>query len=253
MIRVITIDDEEPALEELNYVLNKNKNVEIIDSFSDPLEALMKVEKLKADAIFLDIEMPGINGFSVAKEIIKLESNISIIFTTAFDQYAVEAFQVNALDYIMKPVSEERINLALNKICSKRDSKNKHNENIINKISSAQKTLKRNLDKIVLWKDDEIILLKPQQVYYFTIENGEIIVITEEGRFKTKDTLDNWENRLEEYNFFRSHRSFLINLDKIKKMSPWFNNTYVLYLEDTPNEIPLSRNRLKEFKNIIGI
>ncbi|MCM1989948.1 LytR/AlgR family response regulator transcription factor [Oceanirhabdus seepicola] len=253
MIRVIAIDDEEPALEELNYVLNKNENVDIVDTFSDPLEALMKVKELKLDAVFLDIEMPEINGFSVAKEIIKLDSNISIIFITAFNQYAVEAFEVNALDYIMKPVSEERINLALNKICSKHVLENKYDGGIIKKISSAQKTLKKNLEKVVIWKDDEVILLKPQQVYYFTIENGEIIAITEEGRFKTKDSLDNWENKLGEYNFFRTHRSFLVNLDKIQKMSPWFNNTYVLYLEDTPNEIPLSRNRLKEFKNIIGI
>lgn len=253
MIRVITIDDEEPALEEINYVLNKNENVEIVGSFYDPLEALTKVEILKPDAVFLDIEMPEINGFSAAKEILKINSDISIIFATAFDQYAVEAFELNALDYIMKPVSEERIHLTLNKIGSRGALINKNNGNIIKKISSVEKTLKRKIDKIVFWKDEEIILLKPHQVYYFTTENGDITVATEEGRFKTKDTLDTWENKLEEHNFFRCHRSFLINLDKIKKLSPWFNNTYVIFLEDIDNEIPLSRTRYKELKQIIGI
>lgn len=253
MIRIITIDDEEPALEELNYVLNKNENVEIVDTFTDPLEMLKKVEELKPDAVFLDIEMPEINGFFAAKEILRIDSNICIIFITAFDQYAVEAFEVNALDYIMKPVSEERIDLALNKIGSNHILHNKPDGNIIKKISSVEKTLKRNLDKIAIWKDEEIIFLKPQQVYYFTIESGDIIIVSEEGRFKTKDTLDNWENRLEEYNFFRCHRSFIINLDKIRKISPWFNNTYVLFLEDIQNEIPLSRNRLKELKKYMGM
>ncbi|MCM1989950.1 LytR/AlgR family response regulator transcription factor [Oceanirhabdus seepicola] len=118
MIRIITIDDEEPALEELNYILNKNENVEIVDTFSSPLEALKKVEVLKPDAVFLDIEMPEVNGFYVAKEILKIDSNINIIFITAFDKYSVEAFEANVLDYIMKPASEERIILSLNKIAS---------------------------------------------------------------------------------------------------------------------------------------
>jgi len=124
MIKVMTIDDEEPALEELNYLLNKNENVEIVGSFSSPLEALGKVECLKPDAVFLDIEMPEVNGFFVSKEILKIDSNISIIFITAYDQYSVETLEANVLDYIMKPASEERIILALNKIDSIKITKN---------------------------------------------------------------------------------------------------------------------------------
>jgi DNA-binding LytR/AlgR family response regulator len=253
MIKIITIDDEEPALEEINFILNKNDNVEIIGGFTDALGAIKEIEALEPDAVFMDIEMPEINGFSAAKEILAINSNISIIFITAFDEYAVEAFEVNALDYIMKPVSEERIDAALDKISNKLILQEKHSENIYDKITLVEKSFKRNLDKIIIWKDDEIFLLKPSEIYYFTKENGDIIVVTKEQRLKTKDTLENWENKLSEYNFFRTHRSYLVNLDKVKKMSPWFNNTYILLLENMPGEIPLSRTRLKEFKTILGI
>lgn len=253
MIKVITIDDEEPALEEINFILNKNDNVEIIGGFTDPLEAIRKIEVLEPNAIFIDIEMPEINGFSAAKEILEIDNNISIVFVTAFNEYAVEAFEVNALDYIMKPVSEKRINTALEKVSNKLVLQEKYSENIYNKIISVEKSLKKNLDKIIIWKDDEIFLLKPSEIYYFTKENGDIIVVTKDQKLKTKDTLENWENKLFEYNFFRSHRSYLVNLDKVKKMSPWFNNTYILLLENMPDEIPLSRTRLKEFKIILGI
>lgn len=252
MIRLVLIDDEEPALEECSYVLKENFDVEIVGVFSDPVEALQAIPELEPHGVFLDIEMPELDGFAVAREILNIKKDINIIFVTAFDQYAVEAFEINAVDYVMKPISEERISKALQKIENNMASDINMNRETIRSIIKVEETLNKSSSKLVIWKDDEILLLRSDEVFYFTKEQGNVIAVTTEGRFKTKDTLDNWEDKLASYGFFRSHRSYLVNINKVRKMSPWFNNTYILKLRGVEENVSLSRSRVKEFKRIIG-
>ena len=112
-MRIILVDDEKPALEELTYIINKYSFIELIGTYNNPTIALERILKEKPDVVFLDVEMPEINGFTIAREIIRAEMDTIIVFVTAFDEYAIKAFEVNAVDYILKPFHEERIDLTI--------------------------------------------------------------------------------------------------------------------------------------------
>ena len=252
MLRAVLVDDEKLSLEELSFILSKNNDIEIIGKYVDALSALEFIKKSKPEIVFLDIEMPEIDGFALAEEITQMDFPVSIVFATVFDKYAVKAFEINAFDYVLKPFSEKRLQITVDKI----NERYKCNENIpsfiYNNIIPEIQEIKV-MKKLPLWKDECIFLVDPQDILYCTVLNKEVLVLTKDANFTTQYTLNQLGNKFINHNFFRSHKSYLVNLDKIYKIIPWFNSTFVLKIEDWKEEVPVSRHYVKDFKKIIDM
>jgi len=253
MVRAIVADDEAPAREELIYILQQLNKVEVVGQASHGLQVLDLNRKYKPDLIFLDIKMPGMNGIEVAKKLLE-ESHVPyVIFITAYDEYAVEAFEVNAIDYILKPVYEERLDKALNRIMEQIAKKDKDYLNKLNKLIEDMNEKGHESSRISVYHNGKLIPLDKDDIIYATVENKNTIIVSTKGRFEVNYTLGQLQKILSSDNFFRSHKSFIINIDKIELIEPWFNCTYNVVLKDVNMKIPVSRSQSKEFKEIMNI
>lgn len=254
MINCLIVDDEMPAREEIKYLLEDIEDVNIVGEASHGLEAIEMNDTLNPDLVILDIQMPKINGLKVAEEIYKREKKPLIIFVTAYDDFAIKAFEVNAIDYLLKPVSKVRLEKALDKIRSISKTITPQYERHIERLISDIKVKEEGeVNKICLYKNGALIPLDSKDIIYCTVEERDTIVISKKGRFIYQDTLSKLEKKLIHCGFFRSHRSFIINLDYIESIEPWFNSTYQVKMQNVEEKIPVSRSQVKEFKKIMDI
>ena len=237
MINCIIVEDELPAREELKYFLNEEKEIKLIEEFESPLDTLNFLEKNKIDVVFLDINMPDKNGINLGKIISKIYPEVKIIFITAYKDYAVDAFEVKAFDYLLKPYSEERIRNLLKSLVS-----TKSVDNILNRNTS--------LKKITINMDEKIYVLSLTDVDYIEANEKETLIFANKKRYVSKIKISKWEEMLEGYNFYRCHRSYIINLDKIVEIEQWFNSSWIIKLKNYSTTIPLSRNNIKELKEL---
>lgn len=237
MINCIIVEDELPAREELKYFLNEEKEIKLIEEFESPLDTLNFLEKNKIDVVFLDINMPDMNGINLGKIISKIYPEIKIIFITAYKDYAVDAFEVKAFDYLLKPYSEERIRNLLKSLVS-----TKSVDNILNRNTS--------LKKITINMDEKIYVLSLTDVDYIEANEKETLIFANKKRYVSKIKISKWEEMLEGYNFYRCHRSYIINLDKIVEIEQWFNSSWIIKLKNYSTTIPVSRNNIKELKEL---
>ncbi|MCX7746117.1 MAG: LytTR family DNA-binding domain-containing protein [Clostridia bacterium] len=252
-MKVILLDDEQTALDELGYLLKKHKTIQVVASYNHPVKALEEFKTIKFDAAFLDIDMPVINGLNVAKELIEYNSNIGIVFVTAHNDYAVKAFDINAIDYVLKPIEKERLDKTVERLL-KSDVKNNSLKNVIlDKLNRIDKYIKQDAERIAAYDDEVISLLKMSEIFFFEAELGKTFITCSSGKFKMKETLDTLQSKLENFGFFRCHRSYLINLRYVSKLSPMFNNNYIIKQEGHSFDIPVSRNNIKELKKLLGI
>jgi len=246
-MRVLIADDEQLAREELRFLLMQNIGIEIVAEAKNGLEALELIKELKPDAVFLDIQMPKLNGFEVAKEILNENHKPIVIFATAFDQYAIKAFELNALDYILKPFEEERVIATLQRI-EKELTRNISGETIFKLINNLKMEKKnaRGL-KIALQEGEKIIFLTPLDIVFAFKDERELKIYTFDKVYSSKLSLRELEEKLKEFPFFRPHRSYIVNLNEIKEMEPWFNGAYNLKIKliDGNKTIPVSRNYVK--------
>ncbi|MEN6412016.1 MAG: LytTR family DNA-binding domain-containing protein [Veillonellales bacterium] len=252
MINTIVIDDEEIAVEQLEYLLEHYPEIDVRAAFTDPVTALEKVHLYQPDLIFLDIKMPEISGLVMAEEIMRLLPETYIVFVTAYDEYALKAFDYNAIDYILKPVSLKRIDRTIQKVLTNlRGGKAK--TTLAAKFSKIRK-MAGGFNNIIAVEDaGKIILLNPADVIMFTPRGHGAIIHTGTKAYHTKQSMNYWEERLAEFNFFRCHKSYLVNFNRIEKILPMFNNTYLLKIADYSTEIPVSRNKAKELTQILGL
>ncbi|HEX3043477.1 MAG TPA: LytTR family DNA-binding domain-containing protein [Bacillota bacterium] len=250
MLNLILVDDELAALEELTDKLQQLGGAHLAGKYQDPVAALEEIRRNPPDAAFLDIMMREIDGFTLAGEILQMARGIDIVFVTAYDEFAVKAFEMNAVDYLLKPVAKERLGMTLRKIIKNRERLAPQSRESLESFIQVQR-LQQSVKKVPVWKDDRIFLLNPHEISYFTVENEAVTVVTGQGRFYSRDSLNFWESRLKGERFFRTHKSFLVNLDNIKQVAPFFNYTYLLKLEGIKEEIPVSRSYLKAFKQIM--
>ncbi|WP_298846666.1 LytR/AlgR family response regulator transcription factor [Clostridium sp.] len=250
MLRVVLVDDEQLSLDELSFILGKKRELEIIGKFLSPLTALEFIKESKPEIVFLDIEMPEIDGLTLASEIGKLDFSVSIVFATVFDKYAIKAFEINAIDYVLKPFSEKRLALTMDRIEEKFNcSKN----TLLGQGSLLEKISNVGMVKLPVWKAECIFLVHPRDILYCTVVNKEVFVFTRKATYTAHCTLNQLENKLINQNFFRSHKSYLVNLDNIYKIVPWFNSTFVLQIENWKEEVPVSRHYVKEFKRLLNM
>ncbi len=240
-MHILIVDDEPLAREELAYLVNQHESVKTIATAESVEEAMSQIMDEKPDIIFLDIQLMGETGFDLAEKLVKLKKAPYLIFATAFNTYGVKAFEVNARDYILKPFEEKKILLALDKAVSQLEKK-------VPKIEKEQIIL----DAIPVYVEDRIFLIDPEEIYAVSVEGRILTIVTKENQYEMTGTLNNLKSKLPDQFFFKTHRSFMINLTKIKEIQPWFNHTLqVTLLNDL--KVPISRSYIKSFKEKIGL
>lgn len=242
MIRTIIVDDEYPTRQELASILANIKDVEIVAECSIGQEALEYLESNSADMIFLDIEMPLINGLEIAKIIRSTIPNPpQIVFSTGYGQFAVQAFDLQAFDYVLKPYTPERILVTIMRY-----------RNLKKQLTNSKP--KDNF-KLPIWYNDKMILLNPEtEISLVRAELQKIIISTNKGEFEINTPLKDIEQKLKNHGFLRTHKSYIVNISKIIEIIPWFNDTFILTLENcSQKEIPVSRHYLPDFKKLLNL
>ncbi|GAA3651993.1 LytR/AlgR family response regulator transcription factor [Asaccharospora irregularis] len=240
-MKAIIVEDEYPARKELRYFIENNSNIEVINEFSNGLDVLEFIQENLVDVIFLDINIPKLDGMLLAKTINKFSKKPKIVFITAYEKYAVDAFSVEAFDYILKPYSEDRIIMMLKKLENIKEDTNK--EERISEIKN----------KISLWKNNKIYVVDVEDIYYCQAQERYTYVYTEKDQFILRESISEVEKTINSKYFFKSHRSYLVNLTKIEEIVPWFNNTYILKLKGGEFEVTVSRSKMKEFKELMNL
>jgi len=249
-MRAIIVEDEFPAREELKYFINRFSDIEIVSEFDNGVDVLKFIQKTKIDIIFLDINIPLLDGMLLARTIKQFKISPKIVFITAYKEHAVDAFELEAFDYILKPYSEERIISMLNKL----KKVNKIDVADV-KISAEEKTSNKDdiSSSVSLWKNDKLMVVSISDIYYCEAKERETVVFTKDSEYIVKLSITEFEKNLKSNMFFKTHRSYIVNIHKIKEIIPWFNNTYKLKLKARESEIPVSRSKIKDFRKIMHI
>ena len=240
MIKALIIDDERLARRELSNLLAVHKEIEIIGECSNAKEAETKIAELKPDLIFLDIQMPGKNGFELLEE---LEQVPQVIFVTAYDEFALKAFEVNAMDYLLKPVEEDRLSEALKKISSGITSQEPEEEN---------KDSLNEHSQVFIKDGDKCWFVELSKIRLFESEGNYIRVFFENQRPLILKSLNNLDKRLDEKVFFRANRKHIINLRWIEKVESWFNGGLMVELKGG-EKIEISRRQAVKLKEMLSL
>jgi two-component system response regulator LytT len=245
MLKAFIVDDEPLARDELKYLLLRSKRVEIVGEADCIEDAIQQILDRKPHLVFLDIELAEDSGLQLAEQIRTLEPSPAIIFATAYDEYALKAFELDAVDYILKPFDELRIQQTLDKIFSLKT---------IGGIETQSDTRSYKMEqtgKIPLLVEERIALVDIPAIVYVGSAEGKTLIKTMEQVYKTGEPLVTVEKKLSHDWFVRVHRSFLVNLQHISEIEPWFNSTYNLIMKDG-SKVPVSRTYVKELKQRLG-
>jgi two-component system LytT family response regulator/two-component system response regulator LytT len=261
-LRTVLVDDEQLARDELGFLLGQLGGIEVIAQAGNGVEALSTIDRLQPDLVFLDVQMPGLTGFEVARRLLDTRAPSHIIFVTAYDQHAIEAFEVNAVDYLLKPVEQTRLQVAIDRarrrISVERvldrgtSSVNTDQlEKIVQLVSERQSRRERLAIKI----GERFMLVQAEDVLYASLRDDGIAVVTEQHAGTSNyRTLDELQDRLDPSVFWRVHRSHLVNINKIKEIVPWFSRNYILRMKDAKStEIPVSRTQTKRLREYLKI
>lgn len=253
-INTVIVDDEIPARDELEYLLNKENSLfEIVGRGQSGEEAVKLCRKFKPHVVFLDIHIYGMNGLEAAKSILNDCPLPIIIFATAYEKYAVEAFEINAVDYILKPFSEERIRITINKLQYLLKSRDIQKENIKKAIYTLEQGGIIN-GKVGIWVGGRFLLLDEKDIVYVEAQRKHTLIYTAFNKYESSTPFGELEQKLDKISFSRIHRSYIINLSHIKEVGFWINNNLSIIMKGyEKNIIPVSRSMTKEFKNLIGM
>jgi two-component system LytT family response regulator/two-component system response regulator LytT len=262
-LRTVLVDDEQLARDELSYLLSRIDGIEVVGQAGDGVEALATIKRLQPDVVFLDIQMPGLTGFEVARRMIDHRLSSHIIFVTAFDQHAIEAFEVNAVDYLLKPVDPTRLETALQRaqkrITSERPAADSDGvppmaadlERIVQLVTERQSRRERLAIKV----GDRFLLVQAEEILFASLADEAITVVTSQyAGTSNYRTLDELQARLDPTVFWRVHRSHLVNINKIKEIVPWFSRNYILRMKDEKaTEIPVSRTQTRRLREYLKL
>ncbi len=255
-LTAVIVDDEQLARDELLFLLKSFPEVEVLAQGKNGLEAVNLVRQYQPDLLFLDIQMPGLDGLGVVRKLIEKKLPLpQLIFATAHDRYAVRAFEVNALDYLLKPFDRARLGQTLEKVRHRHG----HEENPGLKLDRVLHLLQQQQPsgppKLLLKAQNRHFLLDPAEVVYARIEDG---VITVYGRqiegISNYRTIEELQANLDSKTYWRAHRSYLVNLNHIREVVPWFNSSYQLKMDDKrESEIPVSRNQSRYLRELFNL
>jgi two-component system LytT family response regulator/two-component system response regulator LytT len=275
-IKALVVDDEQLARDELCYLLDQAGGVTVVAQAANGMDALALIEAHAPDLVFLDVQMPGLNGFEVARRVLERQATADeaaggaeIVFVTAFDQYAVDAFQVDAVDYLLKPVDPERLDQAVQRArrrlaaragsrpdddsgrTAERALANAELERLVKRIAQGQTRRERLAVKV----GERVLLVDASDVIFATLAD-EVVTVAATGFTGTSNyrTLDDLQAQLDSETFWRVHRAYLVNINKIKEIVPWFSRNYILKMSDGKStEIPVSRSQTKRLREYLRL
>jgi len=227
MIKAIVIDDEQPAREIIKHYLSKHSDIEVATECSDGFAGLKSIHELKPDLVFLDVQMPKLTGFEMLE---LMDETPQIIFTTAFDQYAIKAFELNAVDYLLKPYSQDRFDAAVQKAKERMQKENK--AVVIKKLTEHVAENIEVLDRIVVKLGSKIKVIPIDTVLYVESQDDYVMVYTTEGKYLKQQTMKYFEKHLDTSIFCRIHRSYLVNINTIKQLELYEKNSYLAVLSN---------------------
>jgi two-component system LytT family response regulator/two-component system response regulator LytT len=256
-LKTIVVDDEQLARDELGYLLGQVGGVEIIAQAGNGVEALETIDRLQPDLVFLDVQMPGLTGFEVAKQLLRAPRPPGVVFVTAYDQHALEAFEVNAIDYLLKPVEAGRLEHAVER-ARQRLSRRAGGEPLNDQIERIVKMMagrQERREQVAIKVADRLVLVQADEIIFASLAEESITIVTGQVTGASNDrTLDELQARLDPDVFWRVHRSHLVNINKIKEIVPWFSRNYILRMKDAKaTEIPVSRSQTKRLREYLKL
>ncbi len=256
-IKCFVVDDEPPARQELQFLLENIPGVEVAGTAGSGEEALELIPLVDPDVVFLDIQLHDMDGLEVAARLAAMSAPPMVIFATAYDAFAVKAFELNAVDYLLKPIDADRLRDAL---CRAKARVRDGGKDLAAKVDQVLKELRaregggRVPAKIVAEEGGKLVLIDPAEVVYATVEGRYVRLHLSQRTMEVKMPLHELEQRLAGKGFIRTHRAFLVNGDRIKEIHPWFKGALKLVMDDPKgSELPVSRNFVKEFRERMGL
>ena len=263
-LKAVLVDDEQLARDELGYLLGQVGGIEVVGQAGNGLEAVDAIARLRPDVVFLDIQMPGLTGFEVARRMMDDDSPSQIIFVTAYDQHAIEAFEVNAVDYLLKPVDPARLEVAVDRArrristdlpLNRGDGAPGYNNDQLEKIVQLVTERQSRRERLAIKVGERFLLVQADEIIYASLANDGISIVTSQHAGTSNyRTLDELQARLDPSVFWRVHRSHLVNINKIKEIVPWFSRNYILRMKDEKaTEIPVSRTQTRRLREYLKL
>jgi len=257
-LSALIVDDEQLARDELAFLLKNVGDVDVVAQGKNGVEAVSLIREHNPDLVFLDVQMPGLDGFGVIKKLLDRKLPLpKIVFATAFDQYAVKAFEVNAVDYLLKPFDKKRVAQSVQKARAKLESGSASSDKIETLVRMLE-SQKPQTSKLLLKAAGRLFLINQKDICFASIEDGIISVVTSgpngmEGQSNCR-TLEELLDSLDSSLFWRAHRSYLVNINRIKEVVPWFKSSYQLRMDDKKQtEIPVSRAQTRRLRELFGL
>jgi two-component system response regulator LytT len=265
ILNAIIIDDEPLARQELLYLLEGADGVHVVAQGTNGIEAVDLIRSHQPDIVFLDVQMPGLDGFAVIKKLLdKAVRMPQVVFATAFDQYAVRAFEVNAIDYLLKPFDRARVLKTIEKARVRITSPAESSSHADAKLDALLRLFEEQVQaprpspstgKVVVRTQNRLLLVDQREICFASIDEGAITVVTPtvEGQSNCR-TLEELTDQLDPETFWRAHRSFLVNIQHIREVVPWFKSSYQLRMDDPKKtEVPVSRSQTKRLRELFNL
>ena len=258
-INTIIVDDEKPAREELAFLLKGFPEINVIGMGKNGLEAVSLIKEHTPDLVFLDVKMPGLDGFGVLKKLVERKMKVPhVVFATAFDHFAVQAFDVNAVDYVLKPFDKARIAKAIQRARREIESHTspaERLEQLVNQLGNGVKPAATPPVKLLVKSQQRLLLVDAEDMIFASIQDGLIsVAATETDGSSNYRTLEELHAALDSESFWRPHRSYLVNIHHIKEVVPWFKSSYMLKMNDKKQtEIPVSRQQTKRLRELFKL
>jgi two-component system LytT family response regulator/two-component system response regulator LytT len=258
-LRTVVVDDEQLAREELCFLLEQLGDVDVVAQASNGIEALRVIEDSGPDLVMLDVQMPGLTGFEVARRLVQEGAEAHIVFVTAYDHYAIEAFEVNAVDYLLKPVEPVRLGATVERVRKRLQSDRAARPPVAG--TELDRVLQRLMERqdrreqLALKVGERFLLIHAEEVVHASVQDDVITVETNSlSGTSNYRTLDELQAHLDPAVFWRVHRSHLVNINKIKEIVPWFSRNFLLKMRDTKGtEIPVSRSQTKRLREYLRL
>jgi len=252
-LTAVVADDEQLARDELCFQLTQIDGVEIVSQATDGLQALDEIARLNPDVAFLDVQMPGLTGFEVARRLLENGTDLAVVFVTAFDHRAIEAFEVNAVDYVLKPVEPARLEQAVGRVRKRRAEQPLGDQ--LERLVRMMAGPKDRRNQIAIKVAERIVLVQADDIIYASLTEDSINIVTGQvSGTSNYRTLDELQARLDPDVFWRVHRSHLVNINKIKEIVPWFSRNYILRMRDAKaTEIPVSRSQTRRLREYLKL
>jgi two-component system, LytTR family, response regulator len=252
-LTAVVADDEQLARDELCFLLGRMEGVEIVAQAADGVQAFEDISRLAPDVAFLDVQMPGLTGFEVARRLLESGTNLAVVFVTAFDHRAIEAFEVNAVDYVLKPVEASRLEQAVQRARKRRGEQPLGDQ--LERLVRLMAGQKDRRNQVAVKVADRIVLVQTDDIIYASVTEDSINIVTGQvSGTSNYRTLDELQARLDPDVFWRVHRSHLVNINKIKEIVPWFSRNYILRMNDSKaTEIPVSRSQTRRLREYLKL